>query len=571
MPTISESVTRFIDSFRSLPLNRKITLALVLALLGGGLVALLSWANRTNYQTLYSRLDPEDAGAIVDKLKEAKVPYQLKQGGSIIMVSEDKVYELRLQLASDRVFQKGTVGFELFDQTNLGTTEFVQTINYHRALQGELSRTISSLTEVEWARVHLAIPQRSLFVEKEQPPTASVVIRVKEGNLLRKAQIDGIVHLVSSSVEGLSPEHVKIIDDQGRILSDNSNDYSGQLSQSTKIEYQTQVEEILEKKVTGMLEKALGEGKVIARVSVGLNLKQVETTEEKYDPDRTVVKTEQRTQEQGSPVAVAQGQTPGTPAVGNNSNYHKSDEIVKYELTKATNHTIELPGQISRISVAVLVDGSYDKQDKQGSQPACGAQGTPAPAKKYIPRTPEEMKGIRGIVEKAVGYDAGRGDQIEVVNIPFHSDSSSQSQPASLDIAKNWQFWLSLAKYGSRILLVLLVLLFIFRPLLKWLYRFAPSPPAKQEAPAAVAGQLRIEDSVAVKELTDKEDAMIQELQQNLPERVDRVEEVFKLADNEESKTLEDMVKVIREIARREPKRIAQLTHEWLAEERKQP
>jgi len=554
MPTIFDAVTRFVDSFRNFSLDRKITLVLVLALLGGGVVALLSWANRTNYQTLYSRLDPQDAGAIVDKLKEAKVPYQIKQGGSTILVPEDKVYELRLQLASDRVLQKGNIGFELFDQTNLGSTEFVQTINYHRALQGELSRTISSLVEVEWARVHLAIPQKSLFIEKEQPPTASVVIRLKEGGQLNKGQINGIVNLVSCSVEGLSVENVKIIDDRGRILSENSNDYSSQLLQSTKVEYQTQVEEILEKKITSMLERALGEGKVIAKVSVNLNLKQTETTEEKYDPDRTVVKTEQRTQE------ASQGQTSATPAANNNSNYQKSDEIIKYELTKATNHVTELPGQITRLSVAVLVDGRYEKQAKEAKQKDSAAE------EKYIPRTPEEMKGIQTIAEKAVGYDVNRGDQIEVVNIPFRSDSSSQRQPASLDIAKNWQFWLSLAQYGSRVLLVVLILLFIFRPLLKWLYRFAPSTPAE------VAEQLRIEDGAAVKEVTDSEneDAMIQKLQQNLPERIGKVEEAFKFADREESKTLEAMVKVIREIAKQEPKRIAQLTHEWLIEERKQ-
>ncbi|MEW5800583.1 MAG: flagellar basal-body MS-ring/collar protein FliF [bacterium] len=547
MPTISEAITKFIDSFRNLPLNRKVTLTLVLVLLGGGVAALLSWAYRTNYQTLYSRLDPENAGAIVDKLKEAKVPYKLTQGGSTILVPEGKVYELRLQLASDKVLQKGNVGFELFDQTNLGTTEFVQTINYHRALQGELSRTIGSLAEVEWARVHLAIPQKSLFVEKEQPPTASVVIRLKEGSRLRKAQINGIVHLVSCSVEGLSPENVQIIDDQGRILSENSNDYSNQLLQATKVEYQTQVEEILEKKVTSMLEKALGENKVIAKVSASLNLKQVETTEEKYDPDRTVVKTEQRTQE------AAQGQTPVTPAANNNSNYQKSDEIIKYELTKATNHIIELPGQITRLSVAVLVDGKYEKQDKQGAD---------GPGEKYIARTPGEMKSIQTIAEKAVGYDASRGDQIEVVNIPFHSDSSSQQGQSSFDIAKNWQLWLSLAKYGSRVLLVLLVLLFIFRPLLKWLYRFAPSPPVE------VAEQGQIGQTAAVAELTD--DTVVEELQQKLPARLDKVEEAFNLANSEESKSLEEMVKVIREIAKQEPKRIAQLTHEWLLEERKQ-
>ncbi|MEW6379324.1 MAG: flagellar basal-body MS-ring/collar protein FliF [bacterium] len=549
MPALLESIKKFIETFQSLPLNRKIALVLVLAILAGGVVALLSWANRTNYQILYSRLDPEDAGAVVTMLKEIKVPYRIKNGGSTIMVPEERVYELRLQLASDKVLQKGSIGFELFDQTNLGTTEFVQTVNYHRALQGELSRTISSLAEVEWARVHLAIPQKSLFIEKEQLPTASVVLKLKEGSQLRKPQINGIVHLVSCSVEGLSPDNVKVIDDQGRILSENPNDYSSQLLQASKMEYQTQVEDILEKKITTMLERALGANEVIAKVSVSLSLKQVETTEEKYDPDRTVVKTEQRTQE------ASQGQTPVTPAAGPNSNYQKSDEIIKYELTKATNRIVELPGQITRLSVAVLVDGRYEKQDK---------------GVKYIPRTPQEMQSIRTIAEKAVGYDSSRGDQIEVVNIPFQIDAASGQGQASMDILKNWQLWLSLAKYGSKVLLALFFLLLIFRPLLKWLYRFTPPPPSPAEIlerPVQAGG-----DAAEVRELTDDDhqEAMINELQQALPTRLSQVEQAFKIADSEESKALEAMVNIIREIARQEPKRIAQLTHEWIIEERKQ-
>ena len=377
MPNIFEVLSKFGESFKSLPQNRKITLILVLFLLLTGAVFLFNWLSKPNYQTLYSRLSSEDAGAIVANLKEKKISYQLKHGGSTILVPEDLLHELRLQLATNKVLRKGHIGFELFDQMNLGTTEFVQTINYQRALQGELSRTISSLAEIEWARVHLAIPQKSLFIEEEQPPTASVAIRLTPNTRLNKNQINRIVNLISCSVEGLSLENIKIIDDQGRILSSNPDDYSNQLSQIAKIEYQSRIEENLEKKITSMLEKALGENKVISKASVVLNLKRVESSEEKFDPDRTVVKSEQRTQES------AQGQTAVTPGAGNNSNYKKSDENIKYELTKATNHIIEMPGQIIRLSIAVLVDGSYEKTGQET---------------KYIPRTPEEIKNSQTIV-----------------------------------------------------------------------------------------------------------------------------------------------------------------------------
>jgi len=539
MPNSFEVISKFSESFKSLPQNKKITLAMASVLLLGGVVILFSWLSKPNYQILYSRLTSEDAGAIIANLKEEKIPYQLKQGGSTILVPEDHVHELRLQLATNKVLQKGYIGFELFDQTNLGTTEFVQTINYQRALQGELSRTISSLAEIEWARVHLAIPQKSLFIEEEQSPTASIAIRLSPGTRLNKNQINGIVNLISCSVEGLSPENIRIIDDQGRILSNNPHDYSDQLSQIAKMKYQTQTEENLEKKITSMLEKALGENKVISKVSVVLNLKRVESTEEKFDPDRTVVKTEQRTQES------AQGQTAVTPGAGDNSNYQKSDETIKYELTKAVNHIIEMPGQITRLSVAVLVDGSYEQTGQET---------------KYIPRTPEEMKNMQTIVEKATGYDPRRGDQIEVVNIPFHGKGADQTQ-AGMSIP-NRQFWLSMAKYGAKVLLALFILLFVFRPLLKWFYHFA-LPPQEDTKALPLGNQTN-------KELSKDEEAIISELQRNLPERVEKLQMAFKIEGNEESKEVEALVDAVREIGKKEPKRIIQITNEWL-QEVKQP
>ncbi len=539
MPTVFDSFSHFINSLKDLPLNRKITLILVIVFLIGGITLLFSWLSKPNHQILYSRLTQEDAGAIVAQLKEKKISFLLKNGGSTILVPEDRVYELRLQLATDKILQKGNIGFEIFDQTNLGTTEFVQTINYQRALQGELGRTIGSIAEIEWARVHLAIPQKSLFVEKEQPTTASVVIGLTPGSRLRQNQITGIVHLVSCSVEGLSPENIRVIDDKGRILSENPELFSDQRLQTVKMEYQAKIENSLEKKVTSILEKALGENKVIARVSVSLNLKRIESTEEKYDPEQTVIKTEQRVEES------SQGQTPVTPAGGNNSTYKKSDETINYELTKATNHVIQLPGQITRLSIAVLIDGIYEKTD-QGVQ--------------YVPRTPEEIKSIRTIVEKAVGYDQTRGDQIEVVNIPFYGGADKKVEEKMSGGIQNRQFWLSIAKYGAKVILALILLLLVFRPLLKWLYQFTPSSSDKKSLP--------LENREPGEFVEDQ--SMIAGLQENLPERVDKLEVAIKAANSEESKKLEQLVNAMREIAKQEPKRIAQLTHEWLQEERSQ-
>ncbi|RMF89198.1 MAG: flagellar M-ring protein FliF, partial [Nitrospinota bacterium] len=272
MAAVRERLQALLDKLperlRNLPPTR---LFLLLGLAGVGLaIALVSllWMSRgSDQQVLYTRLTLEDAAAITARLKEMGVPYTLHNEGTTISVPASRVYELRLKLAAEGLPQGGGVGFELFDQRNFGMTEFVQKINYRRALQGELSRTISQLAAVETARVHLVIPEKSLFLEEQEKPTASVVLKLRPGHRLRPEQIRGIAHLVASSVEGLQPADVIIVDSSGQILNQKEEGENFLSLTEAQLEYQKRIEQSLERRVESLLERAVGKGKVAVRVS----------------------------------------------------------------------------------------------------------------------------------------------------------------------------------------------------------------------------------------------------------------------------------------------------------------
>ena len=214
-----EGLQRLIEPFMALSPGKRMLIAGVTLVSVIAFAILIFFANRTEYRPLFTNLSAEDAGEIVKKLKDSKTPYQISPDGKGIMVPADKVYEQRLTLASEGLPQGGGVGFEIFDRKNFGMTEFVQKLNYQRALQGELSRTISQINGVEQARIHLVIPEKSLFKENEKPATASVVLKMKSNRSLRDSEVQGVVHLVSSSIEGMNPDHVTVLDSRGKILS----------------------------------------------------------------------------------------------------------------------------------------------------------------------------------------------------------------------------------------------------------------------------------------------------------------------------------------------------------------
>jgi flagellar M-ring protein FliF len=288
---MTETLKRLVSPYMMLPPARRWMAGLValLSIMGFGTLIMIS--NRIDYKPLFANLSNEDTGEIVKKLKEQKISYRIAADGKAILVPTDKVYDLRISLASEGLPQGGGVGFEIFDRKNFGVTEFVQRLNYQRALQGELARTIMRISGVEQARVHLAIPDKSLFKDKEKPPTASIVLQMKSGRLVRDSEVQGIVHLVASSVEGMDPEQVTVLDSRGKVMSRTGIADSGGKLTSSMMETQRGFEKNIEDRLQSLLDKAVGSGKSVARVSSVLNFNQVEKVEERYDPNAKVIRT----------------------------------------------------------------------------------------------------------------------------------------------------------------------------------------------------------------------------------------------------------------------------------------
>ncbi len=457
----------------ALSAGKRMLIAGVVFLAALSFAALILIANRTDFRPLFTNLTSEDAGEIVKKLKDSKTPYQITADGKGVMVPSDKVYELRLSLASEGLPQGGGVGFEIFDRKNFGMTEFVQKLNYQRALQGELTRTISQIAGVEQARVHLVIPEKSLFKESEKPATASIVLKMKSNRGLKESEVQGVIHLVSSSIEGMDPEHVTIIDSRGKILSKGgSSDPTARMTSAMQ-ETQHNYEKSIEDRIQTLLDPIVGGGKTVARVTATFDFKRVERVEEKFDPESIAVRSEQRTDEKGASSSGAAG-VPGVQTnLGRNpaaaatttGGGSKSDETLNYEVSRSTAKIIEPVGALGKLSVAVLVDGKYEA-------PAAVKEGQPAKAK-YVPRAPEELQKIETLVKSAVGFNAERGDQLTVQNIPFQ-DSGEASGAA--DTQQWWMnpFFMSLAKNLTIGIGFLALVFLVIRPLLSSLRTSRP-------------------------------------------------------------------------------------------------
>ncbi|MFQ3573338.1 MAG: flagellar basal-body MS-ring/collar protein FliF [Thermodesulfovibrionales bacterium] len=475
------AVADIIENIKAWDTKKKIAAVVVLALSIAILVTVTLWSQKEEYQVLFSNLTQEDAGSVIAKLKEMKVPY--KVDGNIIYVPQKRVYELRLELASMGIPQGGLIGFEIFDKTNFGITEFVQRLNYIRALQGELARTIKQLSEVESARVHIAMPEKSIFTEREQKPSASIVLKLRPGRTLTQAQVGGIVHLVSSSVEGLNPQSVTILDNLGNLLSKPQD--TDTVTDGRLLEYQKFVDKTFEQKIQSMLEPIVGKGKAIVRVTTKLDLKKVETTEEKFDPDSATARTQQKTTEQSSGASTGGipgvlSNQPGQPStsagVGGQVLSQKQTETTNFEISRTLNRISQPGGEIKSVSVAVLVDGTY-KKDKD--------------KKVYTPRTEEEMKKFTEVVKAAIGYNRERGDQVIVDNIAFEG-ILEEMPPEKMDIMALAS---TLLRYLVPLIIAVLLILFVIKPLINTIKTVPKKakettlPPEAVFAPAVVPSQ----------------------------------------------------------------------------------
>ena len=448
------------------------------------LVILILWSTRQEYDTLFTNLNPQDAGEILAQIKDQKVPFKIRDNGKAIQVPKERVHEVRMDLASAGLPKGSGVGFEIFDETKLGMTEFVQNVNYQRALQGELARTIGQIQEVEHARVHIVTPERSLFLEQEQPATASVVLKMKEGKSLTKGQVQGIVHLVSSAVSGLLPDKITIVDTAGKMLA--GFEEKSDISQATQeqMAFQNKLEHNLESRVKTMLDTALGPGKSIVRLSAEMDFRRSEKTEERFFPDNQVIRSQQLlSSDTSGPGETAAGipgvlsnmttQAGSDSGKGGDKGYSKKDATINYEIGKMTRHIIEPVGEISRISVAVLVDGTYKTVETED-----GAKQT-----KYFPRSAEELAKLQSIVQRTVNFDPERGDKVEVVNIPFETakmDEQKAGLAQETGPLTGYRKYFGLAKYSFLVLFLLLSFVFIVRPLMKWLIRGPDTEIIKQ-------------------------------------------------------------------------------------------
>jgi len=473
-------VNAFLQTLRNLGPMRLAAIALVTFSLLGFFGFLTVRISSSPMALLYSDLDQQDAGAIVQKLDALKIPYEVAPTGGMIRVPSEQVGKIRMQMASDGLPKGGSIGYEIFDQKEgFGTTSFVQNINHLRALEGELARTISTMNVIQTARVHLVLPQRELFSHNAQTATASVFLKTRGGVILTREQIAAIQNLIAAAVPQLQPTQISIVDDKGNLLARPTSGADGGAS-GNQDDMRTTFEQAQARKIEDLLAQTLGYGKVRAQVSAELDFDRVTTNSEIYDPDSQVVRSTQTTSEDsknsegGAETVSITNNLPGAanPAGtgGNESNKSsKSEETVNYEINKTIRNQVRESGQVKKMSVAVAVDGTT----------TTGPDGKEV----YQPRSQEEMDQIKALVRSAVDIDTTRGDTIEVVNLRFAQAEGGKTEGAGSDMLMGLPKadLLRMAQTLVLALIGLMVVLLIVRPILKRLFENAGSVGSEQQ------------------------------------------------------------------------------------------
>ncbi len=441
--------------------------------------------------TLFTDLSVEDSSAIIKDLERQAIPYELKNDGAAIMVPKDKVTRLRMKLAEGGLPKGGGVGYEIFDKSDaLGTTSFVQNINHLRALEGELARTIRALDRVQSARVHLVLPERPLFSREAPEPSASIVVRVR--GTLDQQQVRAIRHVVASAVNGLKPSRVSIVDEAGQLLADGAADPTSE--GATGDERRTAFEKRMRNQVEAIVSSVVGSGRARVQLTADFDYNKVTQTSDRFDPEGRVLRSSQ-TREEQSQSGAADGQVtvnnelPGNQAQGNTPNSpkdqsKKSEETNNYEISRITKTEVTEAGRVNRISVAVLVDGSYSKNEK-GEQV-------------YAQRPKEELDRIAALVRSAIGFDQKRGDQVEVVNLKFAEAPAMPPAAEPTGLLGNLQFTkddvMNVIELGVMMLLGLVVVFMVVRPLVRRI--LTPETPAAALAPPP--GMMALPENVTV-------------------------------------------------------------------------
>jgi flagellar M-ring protein FliF len=495
---MKDSAGKFLSHVSSLPLSKKLSMAFVLILVVAGFALMFLWANQTEYRILFSNLSPEDAGAIVSELKDRRIPHKLEANGSVIMVPEEQVLELRLALAGRSLPSGGGVGFEIFDHMDFRTTKFVQELNYRRALQGELARTINNFQEVRSSRVFIVLPKESLFIEESTSASASIQLDLRSS--LPPNKLAAIVHLVASAVEGLEPGQVTVVDTKGTVIfKGGGRNGTEALLSNAQLDYKRKVEDLIRENVQSMLEGIVGTGKAIVRVNAEIDFNKVSLSEEEYDPSTTVVRSkrnilesrkkgEDRTEETAQTlIDERRGVLPSSQE--SQGTQRKEDITTNYEINKITRTTLRPAGSIKRLSVAAVIDGTYKVEKlKDGTV-----------TRSYIPRGDKELRKFEDLVKKAMGYNMDREDQVSVSSIAF-SEISSMPTDVETEGGGGATDLLKLVEAYRRPLLNLIIVAAIFflivRPLLKSLKKVSRETVVeRRELPEAEKGYEQIKDS----------------------------------------------------------------------------
>jgi flagellar M-ring protein FliF len=464
---------------RGLGASRLMAMVAVTAALIGFFAFVIMRVTTPQMTTLFTDLSLEDSNAVIKDLERQAIPFEIRNDGAVIMVPKDKVTRLRMKLAEGGLPKGGGVGYEIFDKSDaLGTTSFVQNINHLRALEGELARTIRAIDRVQAARVHLVLPERPLFARETPEPSASIVVRVHGS--LEPQQIKAIRHLVASAVNGLKPQRVSIIDEAGQLLADGA---GGEQDNTVADERRSAFEKRLRNEVEAIVSSVVGTGRARVQLAADFDYNKITQTSDKFDPEGRVLRSSQ-TREESSATAENNGQvTVGNELPGAQQNNNaavardqskKTEETNNYEISRTTKTEVTEAGRVNRISVAVLVDGAYTKNEKGEMV--------------YQDRSKEQLDRIATLVRSAIGFDQKRGDQVEVVNLRFAEAPAVTPLPEPVGLLGMLQFTKDDVMYvielGVMMLLGLVVMFMVIRPLVKRIIA------DEREAPLAGGGTL---------------------------------------------------------------------------------
>jgi flagellar M-ring protein FliF len=545
----------------SLSVRQKITILMAILLAGVGIHAVIHWQQESDFRPLFINLGPEDAGGIVQKLKESGVDYRVSDTGGSVLVPSARVAELRLTLAAAGLPKSGRIGFELFDKTNLGATEFTEHVNYRRALEGELERSVVALAEVEQARVHITFPKESVFLDAQQPAKASVLVRLRPGARLAPQNVVAIDHLVASAVEGLSPDAVSVLDMNGNLLGRPRAPagLDGPEPSEAGLDYRHKVESDLLAKINSTLEPLLGAEKFRAGVSVECDFSGGEQSEEIYDPARSVMLSSQRTEDSsgsntasGLPGTASSLPRPMSRPGGGSAQVSRVTENVTYQSSRTVKKTRLPAGAVRKISVAVLLDQTLTwEKDKAG------------PRRVLVPPSADKLKVVHDLVAGVTGFNAQRGDQLVVETQPFETtlmleppgslgpvSPAARQRRLTLDQRTLWIVGGSIV--GLLVLGAVALLLLRGRKRPHAVYTSAPA-----ELPQAGGPPQPIEKQLEAR-LAER-DALQQEMDAKALNALNLAPVI--------TKTAEVMAKHIREKVKQEPEVSAQVLRSWIREE----